>query len=107
MPNADRPISELFRIASEEWVDADAAANLLEETKSAVLAKLMMAEGDIPVSRAEMRVKASDTWREHIEKMVDARANANLLKVRVDYLKMRFSEWNAADANARAERRIS
>jgi hypothetical protein len=107
MPSADRPISELFRISSEEWADADAAANQLEETKSAVLAKMMMAEGDIPVSRAEMRVKASDEWREHIKKMVDARATATRLKVRVDYIKMRFSEWQAADANARVERRIS
>jgi phosphoenolpyruvate carboxylase len=55
--SANIPISEQFRIVAKKYVDADAAANMLEESKSAVLAKLMLAQGDMPVSRAEMNVK--------------------------------------------------
>lgn len=107
LPESERPISEQFRVVARQYVDADAAANLLEETKSAVLAKLMMAEGDIPVSKAEMRVKASKAWADHIEHMVNARAKATRLKVQMDYLRMRHSEWMSETANARAERKMS
>lgn len=106
MPESDRPLSEEWRVVSKQWVDADAAANLLEETKSAVLSRLMMAEGDMPVSKAEMRVKASEAWADHISRMVDARAKANLLKVRMEWVKLKHSEWLNGAANARAERRM-
>ena len=79
--NADKPLSEQYRIVAKKWVDADGAANMLEETKSAVLSKMMVDLGDMPVSKAEMQVKASDAWREHITQMVEARSQASLLKV--------------------------
>jgi len=104
MENA--PLSEQFRLAAEEWVDADSAANLLEETKGAVLSRMMAAYGDIAVSRAEMNVKASDAWMDHLQKMLAARKKAALLKVKVDYIKMRFQEWQSAEANNRAEMRL-
>jgi hypothetical protein len=104
MENA--PLSEQFRLAAEEWVDADAAANLLEETKGAVLSRMMAAYGDIAVSRAEMNVKASGAWMDHLQKMLAAREKAALLKVKVDYIKMRFQEWQSAEANNRAEMRL-
>jgi len=104
MENA--PLSEQFRLAAEEWVDADSVANLLEETKGAVLSRMMAAYGDIAVSRAEMNVKASDAWMDHLQKMLAAREKAALLKVKVDYIKMRFQEWQSAEANNRAEMRL-
>ena len=104
MSNA--PISEQFRIAAKEWVEADTAANLLEETKSAVLSQMMLEQGDIAVSRAEMQVKASPEWADHIAKMVKARESANFLKVRVEWLRMRFNEWQSAEASKRAEMRL-
>jgi hypothetical protein len=99
-------LSEKFRLAAKDWCEKDAAANLLEETKSAVLSERMASLGDMPVSRAEMTVKASDEWREFIEKMVAARKEANLAKVQVEWLRMRFQEWSSQQANERAERRI-
>ena len=48
------PISEQYRIVAKQFVEQDAAASLLEETKSAVLAQHMAAMGDMPVSKAEM-----------------------------------------------------
>lgn len=99
-------VSEQFRLAAKDWVEKDSAANLLEETKSAVLSQRMAAMGDMPVSKAEMAVKASQEWRDFIEGMVKARTAANLAKMKVEYIRMRFSEWQSAEANARAERKM-
>lgn len=107
LPHHERPISEEFRLVAKAWVDAEAAASLLEETKSAVLAQKMAALGDMPVNRAELTVKASQDWHEHLAKIGEARREANLRKVQMEYVRMKFSEWQAADANSRNERRMS
>ena len=104
--NADKPLSEQYRIVAKKWVDADGAANMLEETKSAVLSKMMVDLGDMPVSKAEMQVKASDAWREHITQMVEARSQASLLKVQMEYIRMRFMEWQSHAATRRAEMKL-
>lgn len=103
----NRPISEQYRIAAKAWVELDAAASLLEETKSAVLAQRMRALGDIPVNRAEQIVKSSEEWMDFIVKMVKAREAANLAKVRLEYVRMKFNEWVSGDANMRAEMRLT
>ncbi len=101
------PISEQYRLIAKRWVDADSAANLLEETKSAFLAKKMAALGDSPVSRAEMTVKASDEWTDYITKMVKAREQASLLKVQLEFIRMKFMEWNSQTATQRAEMKLT
>jgi len=101
------PISEQYRVIAKKWVDADSAANLLEETKSAFLAKRMAALGDIPVSRADMTVKASDEWSDYIGKMVRAREQASLLRVQMEYIRMKFMEWNSETATHRAEMKLT
>lgn len=103
---ANEAISEQYRLASLRWVKANAAADLLEESKSAVLSQKMAALGDMPVSRAELKVKSGEDWRVHIEKIVDARREANELKVEADFLRMKFYEWQADGANKRAEMRL-
>jgi hypothetical protein len=100
------PISEQWERKALEAVDAEAAAQMLEETKSAVLSQMMLKQGDMPVSRAEMIVKASEEWSRFVEGMVKARQHANKVRVERDYLRMRFSEWVAQDANHRAAARI-
>ena len=107
IPESDRPISEQYRIVAKQWVDAHSAAHILEETKTATLSKLMLDLGDMPVSRAEMIVKGSDVWRDHLHKMVEARRQADMLRVQLKYIEMRFAEWQASDATARAEMRMS
>ena len=99
-------ISEQYRLVAKKWVDADAAANILEETKSATLARLMADEGDIAVSRAEMNVKAGDDWAAVVREMVEARRVATLLKVQLEYLRMKHSEQQSAEASKRAEMRL-
>ena len=100
------PISEQYRLAAEEWVRLDGAARLLEETKTAVLSQRMASLGDMPVSRAELAIKSSPEWHEFVSKLVEARTLANEKKVEVEFLKMRFAEWNSYEANARIERKV-
>lgn len=100
------PISEQYRISAKEWVEADAAANLLEETKSAVLSQHMAALGDMPVSKAELAVKSTAQWHQYLTEMVEARKKANLLKVKMEWLRMRFMEWNSENATRRAEMKL-
>lgn len=106
----DLPLSEQFRIIAKKWVDADAAASLLEETKTAVLAQMMSRQigktGDITVSRAEMQVKASDEWSSFVSEMVEARKKAALFKVQLEYIRMQFSEWQSREATKRAEMKL-
>jgi hypothetical protein len=104
--DSNLPISEQFRLIAKKYVDADSAASLLEECKSAFLAKLMAARGDMPVSKAEMQVKASDEWSDYIGKMVRAREQAALLKAQLEFIRMRFAEEQSANANRRAEMRL-
>jgi len=100
------PISEQYRLVAKRYVDADSAATLLEETKSAFLSKKMAALGDMPVSRAEMTVKASDEWYDYISKMVKAREQAALLKAQLEFLRMKFMEEQSSNATRRAEMRL-
>lgn len=100
------PWSEQFRIVAKSWVDAEAAASMLEDTKSAVLAEKMLALGDMPVSKAEMMVKGSQEWREELQSISMARQAANRLKVQMEYIRMKFMEWQSQNATKRAEMRL-
>lgn len=100
------PWSEQFRIVAKEWVELDKVATMLEETKSAVRSQRMAALGDIPVSHAERAVQASPEWLDLIKTIVDARGAANLRKVQMEYLRMKFQEWSSENANKRAEMRL-
>lgn len=102
----NRPISEQFRLVAKDFVDKDSAASMLEEMKSAVLSQKMAALGDMPVSRAESTVKASEEWADYIKRMVEARTAANLAKVKMEWLRLRFHEWQSEGANRRAEMRL-
>jgi hypothetical protein len=103
---SNSPLSEQFRLSAKDWVALDFAANMLEESKSAVLSQRMAALGDMPVSRAELTVKASDEWHDYVTKMVRAREAANLAKVKLEWLRMKFSEWQSEAATKRAEMRL-
>lgn len=100
------PLSERYRLAAKEWVELDNKARLLEETKSAVLSQQMTALGDMPVSKAELKVKASPFWTEFVTEIVEARTSANLKKVELEWLRMRFSEQQSREATERAERKM-
>lgn len=103
---SNMPISEQYRLAALEWVDLDSAARILEDSKSAIVAQWMADHGDIPVSRAEAKVKSSDDYLRLIEDIANARTKANKAKVQCEYLRMRFSEEVSREATSRIERRM-
>lgn len=106
MTNA-RPQSELYREAAMRWADLDAAARMLEEGKSAVLAQRMALLGDMPVSKAEQQVKASEFWADYIKRMVNTKTQANKAKIEVEFVKMQHWEKTQDRADQRFEARLA
>lgn len=102
----NRPLSEEWREAANKWVRADSVARLLEDTKSQVLAKRMADLGDIPVSRAELTIKATNEWRDYVERIVKARTDAEFAKVEMRYQEMRYWEGQSRAATERTEARL-
>jgi hypothetical protein len=104
------PISEQFRIIAKRWVEADRAASLLEETRTAALSemigKVLGSDISMPYNKAELAAKSSPDYKKFITKMVELRSQANLLKVQMKYLEMRHSEQQSEEATARSERRL-
>ena len=105
-PGSNQAFSEQYRIAAEAWVVQDAAARLLEETKTAVLSQMIARQGDVAYNKAERLVKGSPEWSEFLTKMVDARTAANTARVRLKYVEMKYFEYQTANANKRAEMRL-
>jgi len=103
----NRPLSEIYAEAGEDWSSKEAAAQLLEETKSAIMAQRQAMLPEMPVNRAEQIVKASPDWHDHIEKIVEARRVANLAKIELEVIRMRFNEQNNIQANARLEMKMT
>jgi hypothetical protein len=108
--NSNQPLSEQFRLLAKQWVALDAAASLLEETKSAQLssriAVLIGANPNLAHNAAERAVKASEEWKKDVEAIVEARRKANLAKVAVEYIRMRHSENQSYEATKRAEMKL-
>lgn len=104
--HANLPWSEQFRIVAKDWVELDKAATMLEETKTLVLSQRIKALGDMPHNRAEAEVKASPEWLDYVTRLVEARSAANRKKMHMEYLRMKFSEWQSENANRRAEMRL-
>ena len=99
-------ISEQYARVAKDWVELDSAASMLEETKSAVLSQMMGQHASLPVNRAEMLVKGSPEWSDFITKMVKAREAANLKKVHLEFLRMKFAEWNSSAADERLRAKL-
>lgn len=106
MSESNQPLSEQYRLVAKAWVEADGAARMLEEAKTAVLAQWVKGHGDMAVNAAEREVKSSPQWEEYIGKMVEARTKANLKKVQLEFIRMRSSEHQSMEASKRAEMRL-
>lgn len=100
------PLTEQYRRVANLWVDAEAAASLLEDTKSAVLAERMQEHADLAYNRAESLVKASPEWKQHVISIIEARKLANRYKVQLEYLRMCFQQYMSQEANHRLEAKL-
>lgn len=111
VPLHERPLSEQYRVAANQWCDLDAAARRLEELKTTALEQqknaLILREGPIPDSHAERKVKAAPEWQTYIEGMVTARTEANRCKIEMEVIKMQERELRDRNEAIRAEMRLA
>lgn len=88
--------------AGEDWVDKNAAAELLEETKKTVLAELASHEHG-SVAAKESLALANPAYKLHLTNMVSARKEANRAKVRYDSMKVLAEMRRTQESTRRAE----
>jgi hypothetical protein len=86
-----------------DWADKDAAANLLEESKKSVLAELLLNSDGKSVAEREAIALASQGYRQHVTKMVEARRVANRARVNLDAARAWFDLARTVEATNRAE----
>lgn len=103
---SNEPLSMQWARKYHEWCNLDAAARMQEEMKTTVLNQHMAKLGDIPVAHAERQVKASPEWGDYIKTMVNLRTEANLAKGRLEFLRLKFSEWQSSAADERTRARV-
>lgn len=98
----DRAYHDMVR-AGEEWADAEAAAQALEETRKSVLAKLMSERAEAALGAKEMQALAHEDYRRHVDAMVAARKIANIKRVRYDCRKVLAEMRRTQESTRRAE----
>ena len=103
---ANEALSKKFWECAKNFLEHNKTATFLEEMKSATLSQMMMKQGDIPVSKAEMQAKASPEWEEYLRLMTSSRAAANEAKLQMEWIRMRSMERASEEATARLEMKL-
>lgn len=106
MMDSNEPWSDQWRRQALKANDLEAAASLLENTRSAILAQRKLALGDIADNRAEKIVKASAEWMDLNERMVEARSQANAAKIEAEWMRMKHYESQSERADERTIARL-
>eukprot|EP00242_Pyramimonas_sp_CCMP2087_P016407 CAMPEP_0198198596 /NCGR_PEP_ID=MMETSP1445-20131203/2069_1 /TAXON_ID=36898 /ORGANISM="Pyramimonas sp., Strain CCMP2087" /LENGTH=185 /DNA_ID=CAMNT_0043868217 /DNA_START=159 /DNA_END=716 /DNA_ORIENTATION=+ len=91
------------------WSDKFAQADYMEEVKKIKIAEgicRIMEEEDCSRAVAETKAIASEQYRDHISRMVEARREANRAKVYYDALKTKAELIRTYEATRRAEMQI-
>lgn len=101
MIESNEPYSDQWRRAALHANDLEAAASILENTRSAMLSQWKVELGDIADNKADKLVKASPKWMDLNKCMVDARTKANAAQIEADYLKMKYYEHSSDRADER------
>lgn len=89
--------------AGEDWAEKQAAADLLEETRKSVLAKLMNEAPHTSMGGKEMQALADPEYKKFVEGMVSARKAANKARVRYDSAKVLAELRRSQESTRRAE----
>lgn len=110
MKAKDRPISEVYRLASLRYLDKRKAFRLLDETKTSHLellkSKHILSDPKMSETKAERLVKSSPEWREYLVALVAAEHDFERARQGLIVVKMRFDEWVQSSAHARQEYRM-
>lgn len=89
----------------EDWAQADAAASMLEETRTSLRAKLtselLPEKGS--VAKALVYAEATEAYSDHVKSAVKARRIANVAKVKYDSAKVWVDLMRSKEATKRAE----
>ena len=101
----DKAFDAILR-AGEDWADKQAAADLLEETRKSVLARLMLEADATTQAAREMYALAEKQYTDFIEGMVTARKAANKARVRYDSAKVLAELRRSQESTRRAEMSI-
>lgn len=88
--------------AGSEWADKQAAYNILEDTKNAVLARLMLRSKATSVAAREVDAKASEEFQSHVENTQEAMKEALKAKVKYESIKTWIELKRTEAANERA-----
>ena len=88
--------------AGNEWADAQAAYNVLDDTKHTVLAKLTLSSGATSVAAREVEARASEEFINHVKATQEAFAKSLKAKVKYDSMKIWIDLQRTAAANERA-----
>ena len=86
----------------DDWADKQAAYNILEDTKSAVLARLMLKSEATSVAAREVEAKASPEYQGHVETTQAAMKDALKAKVRYEAIRTWIDLKRTESANERA-----
>lgn len=89
----------------EAWADAQAAAELLEETRKVVIAQLMADSPEHSATAKEAWALRQEAYQKHITGMVQARKAANRAKVQYESAKVFCELLRTQNANERAANR--
>ena len=107
VPESDQDIEEQWRVAANLWVEADDLAREFEEKKPIYLAEQINIRcghnEKLSNIGAERQVKASSEYQEFIAQMVNAKTEANRLRVQEKYLEMKHRKWLVLNARQRRE----
>jgi len=85
--------------AGDDWVDKQAAAEILEETKKTVLAELMQGFQGSTAER-ERNALADAAYKLHLTQMTAARKEANRARVKYDAVRV-LAEMRRTEASTR------
>ena len=101
--------NELFHkltVAGNDWADKQAAYNILEDTKNAVLAKLMIKSQATSVAAKEIEAKASKEFTDHVKNTQEAMKAALKAKVQYESIKIWIDLKRSEEATRRAEMKL-
>ena len=92
--------------AGDDWADKQAAYNVLDDTKNAVLAQLTLKSEAPSVAAREIEAKASKEYTEHVKKTQDAMKSALKAKVNYESIKIWIELKRSEEATRRAEMKL-
>ena len=100
--DVDRLYADLLE-TGETWADAQAAADLLTETRKPLLAELATQAMEKSEAARERLALAAPTYYQHVVKMVDAQHAANKAKVRYVAVQTLAEMLRTKESTRRAE----